>query len=177
MREIALILSLIVGCCFVRAFKFVPKFACSQSFPINVHSVDHISTVINGRKSHHNSIVHSTNQIFCNVELNSENLEAVGFDMDFTLAQVSFCCFSTNFVTNDKLFVSRVQYNEQFDLLAFEGAKKKLHEDFNYPKDILEFEYRHREHIEYLCASVIRHYSEPIDSAEDLSLIRSEEMY
>ena len=27
-------------------------------------------------------------QIFCNVELNGENLEAVGFDMDFTLAQV-----------------------------------------------------------------------------------------
>lgn len=26
-------------------------------------------------------------QIFCNVELNGENLEAVGFDMDFTLAQ------------------------------------------------------------------------------------------
>lgn len=29
-----------------------------------------------------------TQQIFCNVELNGENLEAVGFDMDFTLAQV-----------------------------------------------------------------------------------------
>lgn len=28
-------------------------------------------------------------QIFCNVELNGENLEAVGFDMDFTLAQVN----------------------------------------------------------------------------------------
>jgi hypothetical protein len=74
-------------------------------------------------------------------------------------------------------FVSRVQYNEQFDLLAFEGAKKKLHEDFNYPKDILEFEYRHPKHIEYLCTSIIWHYSEPIDSAEDSSLIRSEEMY
>lgn len=30
-------------------------------------------------------------QIFCNVELNGENLEAVGFDMDFTLAQVKTC--------------------------------------------------------------------------------------
>lgn len=28
-------------------------------------------------------------QIFCNVELNGDNLEAVGFDMDFTLAQVN----------------------------------------------------------------------------------------
>lgn len=30
-----------------------------------------------------------TRQLFCNVELNCEGLEAVGFDMDFTLAQVS----------------------------------------------------------------------------------------
>jgi hypothetical protein len=43
--------------------------------------------------------------VFCNVELNMCNLKAVGFDMDFTLAQ----------------------YNEAFDLLAFEGAKEKLH--------------------------------------------------
>jgi len=28
--------------------------------------------------------------IFCNVELNCANLEAVGFDMDYTLAQVKF---------------------------------------------------------------------------------------
>jgi hypothetical protein len=27
-------------------------------------------------------------QIYCNVELNGANLEAVGFDMDYTLAQV-----------------------------------------------------------------------------------------
>lgn len=31
-------------------------------------------------------------QIFCNVELNANNLEAVGFDMDFTLAQVGIDC-------------------------------------------------------------------------------------
>ena len=28
-------------------------------------------------------------QIYCNVELNTDYIEAVGFDMDFTLAQVS----------------------------------------------------------------------------------------
>ena len=27
-------------------------------------------------------------KIFCNVELNGQSVEAVGFDMDFTLAQV-----------------------------------------------------------------------------------------
>lgn len=31
---------------------------------------------------------HINTSIFCNVELNGANLQAVGFDMDFTLAQV-----------------------------------------------------------------------------------------
>ena len=58
-------------------------------------------------------------QIFCNVELNGANLEAVGFDMDFTLAQ----------------------YNEAFDLLAFDGAKRKLVEVMGYPKEVLDIPY------------------------------------
>lgn len=58
-------------------------------------------------------------QIFCNVELNGSNLEAVGFDMDFTLAQ----------------------YNEAFDLLAFEGAKRKLIDVLHYPKEIMDVPY------------------------------------
>lgn len=29
-------------------------------------------------------------KIFCNVELNGQSVEAVGFDMDFTLAQVCY---------------------------------------------------------------------------------------
>jgi HAD superfamily 5'-nucleotidase-like hydrolase len=57
--------------------------------------------------------------IFCNVELNCANVEAVGFDMDFTLAQ----------------------YNEDFDLLAFEGAKRKLVDVLHYPNEVLDFEY------------------------------------
>ena len=58
-------------------------------------------------------------QIFCNVELNGEQLETVGFDMDFTLAQ----------------------YNEAFDLLAFEGAKQKLYSVLGYPEEVLDFKY------------------------------------
>jgi 5' nucleotidase family len=61
------------------------------------------------------------NQIFCNVELNAANLEAVGFDMDFTLAQ----------------------YNEAFDLLAYDGAKERLCKLLGYPKDVLDFQYRY----------------------------------
>ena len=58
-------------------------------------------------------------QLFCNVELNGNGLEAVGFDMDFTLAQ----------------------YNDDFNLIAFEGAKKNLVTQFGYPEEILEIKY------------------------------------
>ena len=57
--------------------------------------------------------------IFCNREMHSKSLEAIGFDMDFTLAQ----------------------YNEAFDLLAFEGAQGHLHSTLGYPKEVLDFKY------------------------------------
>jgi len=65
------------------------------------------------------SNVDLSSQIYCNVEMNADYIEAVGFDMDFTLAQ----------------------YNEEFDLLAFEGAKQKLHQVLGYPKEVLDFPY------------------------------------
>ena len=58
-------------------------------------------------------------KVFCNVELNGESIEAVGFDMDFTLAQ----------------------YKQAFDLLAFEGAKEKLITKLGYPSVIALFQY------------------------------------
>ena len=58
-------------------------------------------------------------QLFCNVELNGEHLDAIGFDMDFTLAQ----------------------YNEAFDLLAFNGAKANLIEKLGYPSLVSDIEY------------------------------------
>ena len=53
-----------------------------------------------------------TQRVFCNRELNMGAIEAVGFDMDYTLAQ----------------------YNVNFDMLAFEGAKRKLVE-MGYPEE------------------------------------------
>ena len=70
-----------------------------------------------GSKSY--NLEKTVTELFCNVELHSKNLEAVGFDMDFTLAQ----------------------YNIAFDLLAFEGAKEKLYKKLGYPEDVLKFEY------------------------------------
>jgi hypothetical protein len=50
-------------------------------------------------------------EVFCNREVNMQQIRAVGFDMDYTLAQ----------------------YNLAFELLAYDGAKKKLVEDLGYP--------------------------------------------
>jgi len=61
----------------------------------------------------------NTNTIFCNREMHCAKLEAIGFDMDFTLAQ----------------------YNEEFDLLAFNGARAKLHSILGYPENVLDIPY------------------------------------
>ena len=57
--------------------------------------------------------------LFCTRELNMAQMEAIGFDMDFTLAQ----------------------YTVDFDLLAYNGAKEKLVSLFQYPKEVLDFVY------------------------------------
>lgn len=55
-------------------------------------------------------------EIFCNRALNMKNIRAVGFDMDYTLAQY---------------------IPETFEILAHRGAMKKLVESMGYPDEIL----------------------------------------
>ncbi|KAJ1439119.1 HAD-superfamily hydrolase [Ochromonadaceae sp. CCMP2298] len=57
--------------------------------------------------------------LFCNRELGLGSLEAVGFDMDYTLAQ----------------------YHLEFDLLAYNGAKEKLVNWLGYPAEVMDFQY------------------------------------
>ena len=64
----------------------------------------------------------SSNDVFCNRELKLDTLKAVGFDMDYTLAQYQ---------------------QPAFDKLAFDGAKVKLVDSFGYPEEVLNFEYDH----------------------------------
>ncbi|KAL7432680.1 hypothetical protein ACHAXH_008482 [Discostella pseudostelligera] len=64
----------------------------------------------------------SSNDVFCNRELRLDNLRAIGFDMDYTLAQYQ---------------------QPQFDKLAFDGAKAKLVHSLGYPKEVLDLEYDH----------------------------------
>lgn len=60
--------------------------------------------------------------IFCNRELRLSGVRAIGFDMDYTLAQYK---------------------QPAFDKLAFDGAKEKLVRNLGYPKEALEFVYDH----------------------------------
>lgn len=64
----------------------------------------------------------SVYDIFCNRELRLENIVAIGFDMDYTLAQYK---------------------QPAFDKLAFDGAKEKLVHKLGYPEEVLNFEYDH----------------------------------
>ncbi len=64
----------------------------------------------------------SSTDIFCNRELRFDNLRAIGFDMDYTLAQYQ---------------------QPAFDKLAFDGAKEKLVRSLGYPEEVLDFEYDH----------------------------------
>jgi hypothetical protein len=64
----------------------------------------------------------STNDVFCNRELRLGGIRAIGFDMDYTLAQYQ---------------------QPAFDKLAFDGAKEKLVHALGYPKEVLDFEYDH----------------------------------
>ena len=57
-------------------------------------------------------------RVFCNRALNMEKIQAVGFDLDYTLAE----------------------YTRAFDLLAYEGAKRKLLA-MGYPAEVGDFEY------------------------------------
>lgn len=57
-------------------------------------------------------------RIFCNRALNMEKIQSVGFDMDYTLAE----------------------YTRDFDLLAYDGAVRKLL-DMGYPPAVAEFVY------------------------------------
>jgi 5' nucleotidase family len=62
----------------------------------------------------------SPNDIFCNRELKLANIRAVGFDMDYTLAQYQ---------------------QPAFDKLSFDGAKQKLVQNLGYPEPVLDFVY------------------------------------
>ena len=64
----------------------------------------------------------SNNDVFCNRELKLSGIRAIGFDMDYTLAQYK---------------------QPAFDRLAFDGAKEKLVGKLGYPNEALDFMYDH----------------------------------
>eukprot|EP00554_Chaetoceros_debilis_P002665 CAMPEP_0194081096 /NCGR_PEP_ID=MMETSP0149-20130528/6985_1 /TAXON_ID=122233 /ORGANISM="Chaetoceros debilis, Strain MM31A-1" /LENGTH=623 /DNA_ID=CAMNT_0038762959 /DNA_START=91 /DNA_END=1962 /DNA_ORIENTATION=- len=64
----------------------------------------------------------SGNDVFCNRELQLGSVRAIGFDMDYTIAQYK---------------------QPAFDKLAFDGAKEKLVNELGYPEEFLNIEYDH----------------------------------
>jgi len=67
----------------------------------------------------HTLMLDGETEVFCNREINMQQIRAIGFDMDYTLAQ----------------------YNLAFELLAYDGAKLKLVDTLGYPPAVAEFEY------------------------------------
>ncbi|CAM6028383.1 unnamed protein product [Sphagnum balticum] len=66
------------------------------------------------------SSVDMRKQIFCNRSLNMKSIVAVGFDMDYTLAQYK---------------------PDTFESMAYAGTTKKLVNNLGYPKDLLEWKF------------------------------------
>ena len=61
-------------------------------------------------------------EILCNRALNMSKIKAIGFDMDYTLAEY---------------------HSEEFETLAAKSALQKLVHDLGYPSRLLEFDYDH----------------------------------
>jgi HAD superfamily 5'-nucleotidase-like hydrolase len=74
-------------------------------------------------------------EIFCNRALNMARIAAVGFDMDYTLAQY---------------------YSEKFESLSAKGAIDKLVYKLGYPEQLLKLEYDHSYFIRGLVVDKVR---------------------
>lgn len=61
-------------------------------------------------------------EVFCNRALNMARIQAVGFDMDYTIA---------------------MYYSERFESLSCAGAVEKLVDDLGYPEELLGVKYDH----------------------------------
>ncbi|XP_033509311.1 uncharacterized protein LOC107800665 isoform X1 [Nicotiana tabacum] len=122
-----------------RSFHFHSGILCSKSsdyFPESgkpVRRKDNRTTLIekrNGANGGQQSCIWSSpeggceidigKQIFCNRSLNMKSIVAVGFDMDYTLAQYK---------------------PETFESLAYEGTVRKLVYDLGYPPELLEWSF------------------------------------
>ncbi len=82
---------IISNCCVITASAFRTVF---RAVPLALRQRSQTFRSIT-TESHVNFEYTPNKAVFCNVELNGGHLEAVGFDMDFTLVQVLFNLFHT----------------------------------------------------------------------------------
>jgi len=96
---------------------------CAQSFllptPQSFSVLPKASLLHEGSRHRDVSVSVSKNLVFCNRELTLDRTEAIGFDMDYTLAQ----------------------YKPEFDLLAYDGSASKL-AAMGYPREIISMSYQ-----------------------------------
>lgn len=104
---------------------FTAHAACGSYFSTRAVCGSHFSSSVTHGTNFKHKFDHCfdsgilSSELFCNREIDLKQVDAVGFDMDFTLAS----------------------YTTKFDLLAFDGAKHKLVKDHGYPSDVLNFKY------------------------------------
>lgn len=69
----------------------IPSYTIKSSVSIKNHLKSQYlyANTVDEEENNYQTQQHYNTQIYCNVELNTDYIEAVGFDMDFTLAQVN----------------------------------------------------------------------------------------
>ncbi|CAK9312656.1 unnamed protein product [Citrullus colocynthis] len=123
---------------FIRKPKGIHTLGLNQLRPIDAMG-ENIETVVKDKRIHSLDVTHIEDaqepciwsssveckidigkQIFCNRSLNMKNIVAVGFDMDYTLAQYK---------------------PETFESLAYEGTIRKLVYDLGYSEELLNWSF------------------------------------
>ncbi|KGN62829.2 5'-nucleotidase domain-containing protein 4 isoform X4 [Cucumis sativus] len=123
---------------FIRKPKRIHTLGLNQLRPIDAMG-ENLGTVLKDKRTHSLDVTHVEDgqepciwssaeeckidigkQIFCNRSLNMKNIVAVGFDMDYTLAQYK---------------------PETFESLAYEGTIRKLVYDLGYSEELLNWSF------------------------------------
>ncbi|XP_008444714.1 uncharacterized protein LOC103487969 isoform X1 [Cucumis melo] len=123
---------------FIRKPKRIHTLGLNQLRPIDAMG-ENLGTVLKEKRTHSLDVTHTEDgqepciwsspeeckidigkQIFCNRSLNMKNIVAVGFDMDYTLAQYK---------------------PETFESLAYEGTIRKLVYDLGYSEELLNWSF------------------------------------
>ena len=72
---------------------FLPAIRTPRAWRTTAQHKQHVLYVNKFQAPHLDTNNDNTREIFCNTELSGSSIEAVGFDMDYTLAQVNYASY------------------------------------------------------------------------------------